>query len=267
MDKRKFKILAATVLLLINCGLASATTIDDNYWGATPTDAVPRDIVGAEGNYDVSKIEATQIGDTIYLDIYSRFLNDIQLRNNESFQNLLLGDLFISTDGWDPNGTSTYNDDNASTGTAWEYALALDEHTYNRSAGGLNTGGNAFLYKISDGDTILESDDFFGPGDTYRTGQEVQFSPADDSSLIRTNLWSIGYGTSSDDFDDYLSLSFSLADLGISTGQELGFHWTMTCGNDVIEGALTPVPEPATMLLFGTGIIGLAGFVRRRNKK
>ncbi len=51
-------------------------------------------------------------------------------------------------------------------------------------------------------------------------------------------------------------------------GFTLGAHWTMSCGNDAIDGSVTipgaPVPEPTTMLLFGAGLAGLAGVTRRR---
>ncbi len=69
--------------------------------------------------------------------------------------------------------------------------------------------------------------------------------------------------------DKLLTYSFNLTDLGLSAeqGYDLGLRWTMTCANDVIEGGVTvaSVPEPGTITLFGLGLLGFAGLVRKRN--
>jgi hypothetical protein len=63
------------------------------------------------------------------------------------------------------------------------------------------------------------------------------------------------------------SFDFSKLPNGGLTFSNLTIGWTVNCANDVLYEHIKPVPEPATMLLLGTGLIGLAGYRARRRAK
>ena len=58
---------------------------------------------------------------------------------------------------------------------------------------------------------------------------------------------------------------FDWASLGSPTGT-MGLHWTMDCGNDMLNLEVNPIPEPATVLLLAPGLAALYGYSRRRKR-
>lgn len=239
-------------LFLDISAFATTITIYDNYRGGTPTARCFRqDIVGRDEFFSVTKMTINlNPGEGIYIDIYSRYLDNIGKYYTE------LGDLFISTDGWHPKGEAPYfSDSYLLGGEDWEFVLVMDDHLPDPFSGQLS--GQFGLYPVLNSRIILSSAPY---GYVYREGQEVHYNTQGLNPLA-TGSWSIGNWGGSDE-DDYLR--FALSYSGPIRFKELGFHWGMTCGNDVIEGVAT-IPEPTTLLLLVSGILGF-GLMRSYRK-
>jgi len=220
---------------------AAPIVIQDDYFGGTPNHPfwVGKDIVGLPEHYDVSKMEVSfDHANTMIVDVYSRYFDNIGDSNTK------LGDLFLSTNGYQREGEGE--------GEQWEFVLKLDNYSPDIST---TTSGAIKLYEVKTEEIVYS----FAPGYIYRQYQEVQYDPIGQTTFLTAGSWSLN-NIGGSDSDDFLRFTVSYNFGNVST---YGLHWGMTCGNDVIEGA-APVPEPSAMLLFGTGLMGLGGILRRK---
>lgn len=242
---------------------ASAVTLIDNYLGGTNT-YNNADSIG-NGIFNISSAQIQRIGpngNTLQVVINTAFAGFAGTDAGTGY-----GALFITpgANAWQPTGVAPYPTDVYRPGE-WQYVLTIPQTPSTSSGtGGLYaTGGGALNISTPNG-TIVSSN-VFGVGITYpnsgnngwyfRQDQAVQFTPGS-VAPITTDSWSVGPGT----------ITFEVTDNHL-LGNDFAIAWAITCGNDIIQGQVTGVPEPSTwaMMILGFAGIGLLAY-RRRSKQ
>lgn len=298
-----FGLLSAT-MAISSVSQADTTTINDNYIGqangslgsfSNSDDATSED-------FDITSMDYSNDGTSVTFTLrsfegptFGSYFDD--WANDDT--NFAPGDLFLSTNGWTPHddGTPGFGNDGFDesfgeytfNGTPWNYVINLEGLTSNRTNGNSagTISGSTELYSLAlngsneliDGGGIVEG--------SIRARQEAFYDPTDNCFACDFNntnplgggSWNI-FDANSNGIDDSLSITMLLTDgfqalideaannaaaNGTPIEEAIGVHWTMACSNDVIEGAFA-APIPAAVWLFGSGLLGLVGIARRRNK-
>ncbi|MBN2126677.1 MAG: PEP-CTERM sorting domain-containing protein [Deltaproteobacteria bacterium] len=185
---------------------------------------------------------------------------DIAFSDNSTFT-LNTPDVQVAADSrlYDGNGTRTETNLNG------EYGWLADINAYNGGLGYYGISGSSFDAEEGAPAGWEDNGQFSTPIDPYASFPRGESPPAPNGADFGL-LGSGGSGLPNGD-EFYVTtsilISWDLGEWNSSPSMEIG-QINFLYGT---EYASTPVPEPATMFLLGTGLIGLAGVGRRFRKK
>ena len=139
-------------------------------------------------------------------------------------------------------------------------------HTYTWGSTSTTSDYDMIEYVLTGFDLVYKGDTYtFSPGDVFLAGEVVAFGWDD----VNKNQFDFLIG----------SVSGKLVDIGLwptnlptgayvdTAGNWGTWDWTQDLNIGTEKGDKYPVPEPATMLLLGSGLLGMGVYARRRFKK
>ena len=199
---------------------------------------------------------------------------------------IILSVFFFGTLAVAPAGAASLNltlnpyPDIFSDGISVNYNANANTFTAIGEASKLNNDGSLPLETIVNGSfnltAIIDNSGFLSLGNLIIGGTVPTLSDYDSGTLLTGDITAFGYENENDPFEFLFSLTGGDAaglygGIGSTGGVILSSIFTDFTGffssdwsSFGVSDTGTPVPEPVTMLLLGSGLIGLAGFMRKR---